>query len=208
MVASDALRCAPADLERTSFPARTGGRPRLQPAPPRRSFRRCIVPLAHFDGNSRLSDMKIPRGVQKTVKGASKRGTPRFDRRRGVCGRGRDMMARTLRLLIFSAWTCQETPGRFAGQSLWLRLRQGGRGAMVLRRWRRRLQVSEGTGPGYSGGGTTPSCCIRRSMSPTVQCSVILPSMTVMMSMLSKATSLPVAGMPMNGPWCVPWKVL
>jgi len=71
----------------------------------------CIGPFTRSGDNSRLSGTKISRGVQKTVKGASKRGTPRRDRRRGVCVRRRDVMVKLLRPVIFSRWTCQEIPG-------------------------------------------------------------------------------------------------
>src|SRR5512139_73827 len=56
--------------------------------------------------------------------------------------------------------------------------------------------------------GIAPSCCMSPSVAPSVQCSVILPSMTVNISMMLTATFLPVGGMPKNGPRCVACKVL
>src|SRR5918995_4521976 len=51
-----------------------------------------------------------------------------------------------------------------------------------------------------------PSCCISPNRSSSTQCSSTLPSTTRLISMLVKATSLPVGGMPWNSPRWVPWK--
>src|SRR5574337_656206 len=55
------------------------------------------------------------------------------------------------------------------------------------------------------GAGIAPSCCIIPSASKTPQCSWARPSSPKrMMSISCTSTLLPVAGMPMNSPWCVP----
>ena len=66
---------------------------------------------------------------------------------------------------------------------------------------------SPGSTSGQAGGpsGTTPSCCIIFSWSMTPQCWWQSPSAPMpMMSMSCTSTLLPVAGMPIIGPVCVP----
>jgi hypothetical protein len=69
------------------------------------------------------------------------------------------------------------------------------------------VTVDAQSGVTQAGGpaGITPSCCIIDSWSMTPQCSWQSPSSPMpMMSMSCASTLLPVAGMPMKAPWCVP----
>gem|GEM_PF-5085215 len=58
-----------------------------------------------------------------------------------------------------------------------------------------------------AGLETAPSCCIMRMASICPQCSTILPPANRTMSITPKDTLLPVGGIPMNSPLCVPLQV-
>src|SRR5258707_11517293 len=63
---------------------------------------------------------------------------------------------------------------------------------------------SRGNGVAYPIVGITPSCCSMPRLSKLSHCSAILPFATRKMLIPEVVTCLPVAGIPINSPLCVP----